>query len=267
MPIYKYRVKKGVESTSEGKIEALTEKEAIEKLNAMGFMPLRLQKEDVPAQKIESAAPQVVGRLKSREITVFSRQLATLFKSGVPILNALSIIMEQSESPALRGIIQDIHDGIKEGETFSSVLTRYPKVFSPLFVAMVRTGENSSALPEVLLGITEYRLKQEEFTSRLRMAMAYPVLMAVVGMGTIIFMFAFCCSPSCADIWGHGAGPSFTYEDFVGHKSWFRPAGGRRLFWFLSFLFLSCAARAKHRRARDCGVRFPCACPSLVNLY
>jgi len=203
MPIYKYRVKKGIENISEGKIEALTEKEAIEKLNGMGFMPLRLEKEDVPAQttQTKSVAPQVGARIKSREITVFSRQLATLFKSGVPILNALGIIMEQSESPALRSIIQDIHDGIKEGKTFSSVLTRYPKVFSPLFVAMVRTGENSSALPEVLMGITEYRIKQEEITSRVRMAMAYPALMALVGAGTIIFMFAFVV-PRLARIYG-----------------------------------------------------------------
>jgi len=194
MPIYKYRVKRGVEGISEGKIEALTEKEAIEKLNGMGFMPLRLEREAeaVSAQtQTKSAAPQARGRIKSREITVFSRQLASLFKSGVPILNALDIIMEQSESPALRGIIQDIHDGIKEGKSFSSVLTMHPKVFSPLFVAMVRTGENSSALPEVLMGITEHRIKQEEMTSRLRMAMAYPILMALAGAGTIIFMFAF----------------------------------------------------------------------------
>ncbi|MBI3602542.1 MAG: type II secretion system F family protein [Candidatus Omnitrophica bacterium] len=190
MPIYKYRVKKGIASISDGKIEALTEKEAIEKLNQMGFMPLRLEKEVVSTQT-KSVAPKVRGRIKSQEITVFSRELASLFKSGVPILNALGIIMEQSESPALRGIIQDIHDAIKEGTTFSSILTRYPKVFSPLYVAMVRTGENSSALPEVLLGITEHRIKQEKLTSRLRMAMAYPILMALVGVGTIIFMFAF----------------------------------------------------------------------------
>jgi general secretion pathway protein F len=203
MPIYKYRVKKGVEGTSEGKIEALTEKEAIEKLNAMGFMPSRLEKEDVssPQTQTKNSAPQVRGRISSREITVFSRELASLFKSGVPILNALGIIMEQSENPALRGVLQDIHDGVKEGATFSSVLTKYPKVFSPLFVAMVRTGENSSALPEVLLGITEYRIKQEEFTSRLRMALAYPVLMGLVGVGTITFMFVFVV-PRLARIYG-----------------------------------------------------------------
>jgi type II secretory pathway component PulF len=191
MPIYKYRVKKGVDKITEGKIEALTEKEAIEKLNGLGFMPLRLEKETEPAQVKSVVVPQVKGRAKFQEITVFSRELASLLKSGVPILNGLNIIMEQSESPALRVIIQDIHDAIKDGTTLSSALTKYPKVFSTLYIAMVRTGENSSALPEVLLGITDYRIKQEVLVSRLRMALAYPMFMAFAGVGTVTFMFAF----------------------------------------------------------------------------
>jgi general secretion pathway protein F len=132
-----------------------------------------------------------MGKVRSAEVTIFSRQLASLLKSGVPILKALNIISEQSENHNLKGIMRNIHNAVKDGATFSSVLSQYPKVFSPLFIALVRTGEDSGALPEVLLRIADYRAKHEEVISRFRMALAYPILMAIVGLGTIIFMLTF----------------------------------------------------------------------------
>ena len=192
MAIYKYRAKKGPLDIVESTIEASSEKEAVEKINSLGFIPVHIQEcsnavsgQEAPLETRPS------GKIKSRDITVFSRELATLLKSGVPILNAINIIREQSESSGLKNILKNIHDAVKDGATFSSVLAEYPNVFSPLFIAMIHTGEDSGALAEALLRIADYRSKQEEMLSRFRMALAYPVLMAIVGMGTIIFMFTF----------------------------------------------------------------------------
>ncbi|MBU1061863.1 MAG: type II secretion system F family protein, partial [Candidatus Omnitrophica bacterium] len=80
---------------------------------------------------------------------------------------------------------------VKHGSTFSSVLSQYPNVFSSLYIAMIHAGENSGALPEALLRISDHRTKQEAMASRVRMALVYPVLMAVVGLATVVFMLTF----------------------------------------------------------------------------
>lgn len=201
--IYKYRAKKGLEDIVEGTIDASTEKEAIEKVSQLGLLPIRLVEEasveESMAEELSdginepqpSSLREVRGKVKARTITIFTRQLASLLRSGVPILNAINVIREQSENPRLESILHNIHDEIKEGATFSSALAKYPKVFSSLYIPMVRAGEDTGNLPEVLLKIADYRMKQEEMLSRIRMSLAYPILMAVVGVGTVVFMLTF----------------------------------------------------------------------------
>ena len=191
MSVYWYRAKKGPQKVIEDSIEADSEREAIEKISRLGYVPVRIERRQHPTRAVSSDGSKITGRVRSREITIFSRQLASLIKSGVTILSALNIISEQSENPALKRILNDIHDQIREGSIFSAALARYPQVFSALYVAMIRAGEDSATLPEVLLKITDYRLKQEEMVSKIRMAMAYPILMAIIGISTIIFMFTF----------------------------------------------------------------------------
>ncbi len=192
MPIYKYRAKKGPEDVVEGFIEAQNQDEAIEKLGQMEYLPMAIEEQDkLPAAQRGDEPHKIQGGVRSREVTIFSRQLASLLKSGVPILEALSVIQEQSENSAMKAILQDIHNAVKDGAEFSSVLRSYPRIFPALYVAMVRTGEDSGALPEALMRIADYRAKQEENISRFRMAMAYPALMAIVGMATVVFMLTF----------------------------------------------------------------------------
>ncbi|MDD5583896.1 MAG: type II secretion system F family protein [Candidatus Omnitrophica bacterium] len=192
MPNYKYRAKKGPQEVIEGTIEAHSQDEAIEKLSQQGYLPLNIeQQEEKPVQTKKIVTKKGIGRVRSREITLMTRQLASLLKSGVSILDALSIIAEQSESTHLRNLIYYIHDEVRQGATLSAPLSVFPKIFSPLYIAMIRTGEDGGALPQSLLRIAEYRAKEEQMLSRFRMAMAYPILMTAVGFGTIVFMFVF----------------------------------------------------------------------------
>jgi general secretion pathway protein F len=174
----------------EGTIEAETEKDAVEKLSAMGYLPVRLW---AMTQSATPSSPRasVLSRIKSREVTIFSRELASLIKSGLPILNAMTIILEQSDNPAFKTILSNVRNGLKDGSTFSATLLNYPKVFPSLYISLIRAGEDSGSLPEALLRIADYRLKQEESYSKLRMALAYPVLMVLVGIGTVVFMLTF----------------------------------------------------------------------------
>ncbi len=191
MTIYKYRAKKGPKEIIEATLEAHSEKEAVEKISQMGYLPVYIEETKSSAAANIHTNKVFSGRIRSREITIFSRELASLLKSGVPILSAINIILEQAESHNFKSVLQNIYSEVKEGTTFSSALSRYPKIFPSVYIALIRAGEDSGVLPDALLRVAEYRLKQEEALSRFRMAMAYPVLMAVVGIGTIVFMLTF----------------------------------------------------------------------------
>lgn len=191
MPLYKYRAKDGPENIIEGQIEAETEKEAIEKVHQLGYLPVRITKEITESKSGLASASAFLGKIKLRDITIFSRQLASFMKSGMPILRALTIISQQSQNLHLRNMLDSIRVKVRDGEKFSSALSNYPRVFPPLYIAMVRAGEDSGALQEVFLRIADHRQKQEEIISRVRMALVYPAVMATVAAGTILFMFTF----------------------------------------------------------------------------
>ncbi|HAJ57356.1 MAG TPA: hypothetical protein DCL35_06265 [Candidatus Omnitrophica bacterium] len=194
MPKYNYKAKKGPTEIIKDSIEAQNRDEAVEKISRAGLLPIKVEEEAVSAQKKEASVslfPFGSGRIPSREVTVFSRQLATLIRSGVPILRGLGIISRQTEFPAFRNVLARIADAVKEGKSFSGALEAWPSVFSPFYISMVRSGEGSGKLQDALLRIAAYRKSQEEMLTRVRAAMAYPVLMALVGAGTIVFMFIF----------------------------------------------------------------------------
>lgn len=192
MATYRYRAKKGPGEIIEGTIEAQSEKDAIEKINEMGCLPIQIGEDKYHAvTAVASPSVRHSIRVRSREITAFGRQLASLLRSGVPILKAVNIISEQSEDISLKNILKDVHDSVREGATLSSALEKFPNAFPPLYIALIHAGEDSGALPEVLLRLADYRTKQEEMFSRIRMALVYPIFMAVVGAATVVFMLSF----------------------------------------------------------------------------
>ena len=191
MPKFKYLAKDGAKNV-EGAVEAQSREDAVEKINQLGFLPVRVevQKDETKGENI-SSRPIFGSKVKSKDVTIFSRQLASFVKSGVPILKGLSIISDQSENPAFKKVLEDIRFDIKEGASFSETLKKHPKIFNPLYVAMVNSGESSGNLQEALLRVTEHRQKQEAIVARVRSALAYPVLMTIVGAGTVFFMLTF----------------------------------------------------------------------------
>jgi len=191
MGLYRYKAKKGPEDIITSVISAASKDEAIDKISKMGYMPILVEDAGSEGQQSQKKQGLLSGRIKSKQLTVFSRQLSILLKSGVPILKALTILAEQTPNHYLRNILNNIRRQVKDGNTLSSALSRHPKVFSQLYISLVRAGEESGTLEVALLRIAEYRYKQEQIFSSIRTALTYPVLMALVGTGTIIFMLTF----------------------------------------------------------------------------
>ena len=130
-------------------------------------------------------------RVKAAELTVMSRQLATMISSGMTLLRAFYVLEEQIENTKLRETIAGVREDIEAGLNFSDALERHPKVFNPLYVAMVRSGEAGGVLEESLERISDQLEKDDSLRRQVKSAMAYPVVVFSFAMLVLIGMIAF----------------------------------------------------------------------------
>jgi len=188
-----YKAKNGPEKTVEGEIEAQSRFEAVARIDAMGYSPVWVR---------EKGSDKRSGwgrRVKAREVTVFTQQLSSLTKSGVPILKALATIADQTENTEFAKIIKDMEGTIRDGSMLSEAMMKYPALFPELYINMVRSGESGGVLDTILMRLAESREKEEEVRRKVQSAVAYPVLVIVVGIATVLFLLIFFL-PRVADI-------------------------------------------------------------------
>jgi type II secretion system protein F len=192
MQKFLYKARDSRRRMMEGGLEAETEQEALAKLSQMGYFPLSIQREETSPQG--QAAPRsfrLFTRIRRRDITLFTRQLADLLESGLPLMRTLDVLREQMENPRLQEVLADLASQIRDGRSLSDALAIYPRVFSPLYVSMVRSGEVGGMLGEVLARLADFAEKEEELHVKMRSALAYPILILLVGMGTIAVLLMF----------------------------------------------------------------------------
>ena len=187
-----YKAKDNQKRMVEGVLDAATEQEALAQLSQMGYFPLSIQLAGTSAQG--EAAPRSTGlfaRIRRRDITFFTRQLADLLESGLTLMRALDVLGEQTESQRLRELLADLGSQVRDGRSLSDVLDLYPRVFSNLYVSMVKSGEVGGMLPGVLARLADFAEKEDELRTKLRTALAYPILIFMVGIGTIAVLLIF----------------------------------------------------------------------------
>jgi type IV pilus assembly protein PilC len=131
-------------------------------------------------------------KVKQQEILVFTRQLSTIVNAGLPLLQGLDILSEQMEDPRFSVVCQDIASDVEGGESFSEALKKHPRIFTDLYVSMVRSGEASGNLDGVLLQLADYMEAMAELKRRIRSAMTYPVvafgMIVLIAAGLIMFV-------------------------------------------------------------------------------
>jgi general secretion pathway protein F len=121
------------------------------------------------------------GKPSTSDVAVMTRQLATLIKAGVPLFEALSALIDQTEKEALRRALTQVREQVREGTSFAKALEAHPSIFPPLYVNMVRAGEASGTMQQVLERITNFLESQAKLKSKVTSAMAYPILMLIIG--------------------------------------------------------------------------------------
>lgn len=189
MPIFSYKAKDNQGLVKKGVVEAGSLVHASEILHGHGLVVLELSAES-PAMHLEAYLP-FLNRVSRKDIVMFSRQLATLINARVPIVQALQILADQVTSRTLKNVINEITDGIEGGKSLSESVARYPRIFSNLYVSLVRAGEISGTLDQALTYLADQQERDYELISKIRGAMTYPIFIvsAIFVVGFLMFMF------------------------------------------------------------------------------
>lgn len=191
MAKFVYEAKTGPKDITKGTLVADNRSAAIQKISQMGYYLLSLEEEGESLSRTQSYKAYFFEKINLKDITNFTRQLSDLLEAGITIAKALDILGNQTANKRLKRIILDIRDFCVSGNPLSDALARHPKVFSKLYVNMVKSGETGGMLDSILRRLSDFFEKQLDINTRIRTALAYPILMTIVGLTTIIILITF----------------------------------------------------------------------------
>ena len=186
MPVYRYQAKTSPHELTSGTIEAENERAAVSKLLRDNCHPLSLR-----VQSGDPGRRLLFRKHSSRDTALFFRQLANLLQAGLPLIKALNNIIGQRGSQRLHPALKDVRDHIQRGNSLSEALGAHPEVFNPLEVNVIKAGEASGKLAEVITKIAAVRENELELSQKLRSALAYPLLLVCVGAITLFVLMSY----------------------------------------------------------------------------
>ncbi len=192
MPVFEY---KGVTATGK-KVSGVQDGDGLKavktKLKKEGVIVLEIREgSSMSAARRGNLSFSFGSRVKLSDLANTTRQLATLLSSGLPLMDALSVLVEQEETEALKGALSSVRDSVREGASLADALKSNPKAFSQLYVNMVTAGESSGTLEVTLDRLADFLDEQVRFRGRISAALAYPAFMTVIGIGMLFFIFSF----------------------------------------------------------------------------
>ena len=195
MPTFHYTAKRGPHDIVEGVLESENRSGVLAHLAQLGYVPVRVSEKAASsthaAAKLSPAVPARLGRVPAAQLTIFTRQFASLVRSHVPLLRCLQILEEQARHPSLRAVLHAVSEAVRQGETLSSALGKFPIVFSTLYVNLMHSGEISGALDVVLERLAAQAEQEETMRAKVRAAFTYPAFVGLVGCGTVVFLMTF----------------------------------------------------------------------------
>ncbi len=236
MAVYDYKGLNKAGKEVSGVREAENEKALRQLLKKEGIFLTRVGKGSQKGQSLlatEVDIAQYFERISPTDISVFTRQLATLSKAGIPLVESLGACVDQVEKPKLRKILAKIRQDVSEGTSLAAALAQHPKVFSPIFGNMVRAGEASGTLDQVLLRLAEFSEASVKLTQKIKGAMMYPVIMVGLGGLILIGMFVFVIPQITQIFEDSGQELPFITQMLIGFSHMLRD------YWWLSLLLFT----------------------------
>lgn len=180
MAEYTYKALDNQGGSRTGVLDAETEAHVIASLRDQGWTPLKVDASDRNVFKADIRIPGITDRVSLKDVAVGSRQLATMIDAGLPLMRSLTVLAEQTENRRLAETWEAVRDEVQAGSSFSAALAKHPKVFTKLYIAVVRAGEAGGALDQVLLRLADTLEKQVNLRNKIRSAMTYPTMVAIL---------------------------------------------------------------------------------------
>lgn len=188
MPTFFYVAKSSPEKVVQGNLDAASKDLALEKLFQMGYYPLRIDdQETVAAKKVFSFRKKI----PKNSVLQFTREISDLLDAKIPLSDAMELVHSQFAFGAFRDLLGTLKNAVKSGESFSDALRRYPKLFPPLYISLVKAGESAGVLDQALLRLANFLEEEAELKSKLVATLIYPVFVLGVGMATVLFLVFF----------------------------------------------------------------------------
>lgn len=194
----------------------------------------QLQKQGIKVKRVDKALNISFGDgIKPMDIAIFTRQLATMMKSGVPLIQSFDIVAEGLENKAMAKLVRDIRNDVAGGGSLAGSLSKHPKYFDELYCNLVESGEQAGALETLLDRVATYKEKSEALKSKIKKAMNYPIAVVAVAM-IVTGLLMVKVVPQFADIFeGFGAElPAFT-QVVVAMSDWFQAN------WFIAIVIIA----------------------------
>ncbi|MDP3921387.1 MAG: type II secretion system F family protein [Candidatus Omnitrophota bacterium] len=242
MAAFEYRVKDSKGKDQTGVQEAPDVATLVSSLRSQGYIVVKIQElKDTKAFSVgrgSSAKPGKRGKVKLDDLVVFSRQMATLVEAGIPLIQALDILADQVDKDSFKTILRAMHQDVTGGKSFSEAMGRHDKVFSQLYINMVRAGETSGSLEEILDRVANYLEKTSVLQKKVKSALTYPISVTAIAFLITFGMMTFVI-PKFGEIFdGLGAplpAPTRILIDFSNYlaANWVLVLGGIGGFIFL----------------------------------
>jgi type IV pilus assembly protein PilC len=169
----------------QGEIELPSKEEVLAFLHRQKMIPVSVR------EKQKGISFSIGSGVKTRDIVIFTRQFATMINSGLPLVQSLDILAEQTENQALRKAIQDVLYDVESGHTLADAMGKHPKIFSELFVNMVAAGEAGGILDTILLRLATFLEKNDALIRKIKGAMIYPAVILTVAIGAVAVLLIF----------------------------------------------------------------------------
>jgi len=178
-----------------GFVEANDQNDAITQIRQLGFYPQRLdeakEEESVVGEDNKPVSKKRGGKVKSKVLTIFTRQLATLIEAGLPLMRSLNTLAKQERNPVMRATMAQLATAVESGGTFSEALAQHPRIFDKLYVNMVKAGELGGVLEIVLTRLAEFQEKSQKIKGKVLSAMVYPLVVLVIAGAILTFLLIF----------------------------------------------------------------------------
>lgn len=178
-----------------GVLESTSERTARKELADQGLTVSRISEVAIQPEKKAAAKkqrkPMFGTGVTSENVTIFSRQLATLLKAGLPLLRSLEVIGRQEKNPYFKDIVDNLADAVRTGNKFSDGLQQHPKVFDKLYINMARAGEAGGVLDVVLDRLATFQEKAMKTTNKVKSAMVYPIVILTVALAIVVILMIF----------------------------------------------------------------------------